>query len=1021
MPAPPSLRFGTFSETAERLAERIVAGLMARPAGERLQRREDQPDIIVSSAALGREVARRAAAAIPGGMAGRQIYTMENFARSVLARARVHVRVASETERRLTMRAAVQSFDDPLFDTRGVVSMLERSYRDLRDSGWSVERLEKNARIRPLRSRERTLLVARIWRHYEKLIAAAGALDPADLLGRAAATIAHLPDLPLQTVAGFYDMTGVQFTLVAALHRSGKLDSVDVPLPQLVDSVDRGGRPGSQSDAERYSYGGRFVTRLTNELSFEPLLHVAPVETGQRPSFTATQHPTPDEELQAICRSVRRLLDDGVAASSIGIVSRAIDSHDAAALRRFAEELRFRVSDRTTRPLRGHRFGRALSLLLQLRDRDFARGDVIEILRCGFRTAASVKPDRLDQATRAVGIAGGTLETLRSGKRPERYAPEIEAYLAVLSELERITAVAKAAIAAPAWGDYLELLLTHFRCESTADLDAANEIDVLITTLRRLTALRQRFDTPAILDLLERSALPTEKGTELPVWYGDVMKARGRLFQHLFIMRMQDDLFPQRRVEDPLIPDSDRKSLGLPQVGDGKDEERLLFQLLLDSASTVHFTFSATDGFGKPLRPSPLLRQFLIEAMPQARREILHDLGVFLQSAHISADPADDRAGRLAGVDSRGRLPHEWSNESPAASLLLRQMQRALRAGTRSVFDGYLSSDPVVTARISTALGSLSPTQLEEFGECPQRFLLKAILGVREVADPADELQIGHREKGTIDHRILETFYRGLESSDIAEAAASFPLLPPVLAQRLDEAIDEAFRDFAEQNPAYNAVIRDLEKRMTRKNLRRFVVADLTDLRNKDLTPRWFEYRFGSRARSAGDHPDSFRLESAGVVLSVDGVIDRIDEGNGRLRIVDYKSGKGKKYEKLAGRVERGTRLQLALYAMAVREIFAADSPEVSAAIKPLTAGGKSDLFTFSLTEMQEAITGTLELFVRSIVGGVFPALPDSGRFGHCLYCPVGQSCRSRHDPAESYALAQYEDARALLEEITSG
>jgi len=582
------------------------------------------PDVIVPPAALGREIARRAAASIPGGMAGPQIYTLENFARSLLARARIHVRVASETERRLTMRAAVQSFHDPLFDTRGVVSMLERSYRDLRDSGWSIEQLEKGARARPLRNRERTLLVTRIWRHYEKLIAAAGALDPADLFAHAAAAIAGVPDLPPQAVAGFYDMTGVQFSLVSALHRSGKLDSVDIPLPPP------GWREG-QLDGERYRYGERLVTRLTTELLFEPMTDLAePHGTDRRPSFTVEQRPTRDEELQAVCQSVRRLLDDGVPASAIGIVSRATDPHDAALVRRFAAELGFGVTDQTTRPLRGHRFGRALAILLQLRDRDFPRGDVIEILRSGFRAASPVDPGRLDQATRAVGIAGGTLKTLRSGKRPERYEMEIDAYLAVLSELEQLTAGAGGAIAAPAWGDHLESLLSHFRCESGDDLSAAEVIDSLIATLRRLTSLRQRFDTAAILDLIDRAALPAKASGEPAVWFGDAMKARGRLFQHLFVTRLEDDLFPQRRVEDPLIPDTDRRHLGLPQVGDGKDEERLLFQLLLDSAPTVHFSFSATDGFGKPLRPSPLLRQFLIEAVPERRREILHDLGDFV-------------------------------------------------------------------------------------------------------------------------------------------------------------------------------------------------------------------------------------------------------------------------------------------------------------------------------------------------------------------------------------------------------
>ena len=91
------------------------------------------------------------------------------------------------------------------------------------------------------------------------------------------------------------------------------------------------------------------------------------------------------------------------------------------------------------------------------------------------------------------------------------------------------------------------------------------------------------------------------------------MKFRGRTFRHLFAVRMQDDSFPQRRTEDPLLPDSDRRLLGIREIGDGRDEERLLFQLLFDGTGRSHFSFSSSDGFGKVLRPSQLLKNFVIE------------------------------------------------------------------------------------------------------------------------------------------------------------------------------------------------------------------------------------------------------------------------------------------------------------------------------------------------------------------------------------------------------------------------
>ena len=87
---------------------------------------------------------------------------------------------------------------------------------------------------------------------------------------------------------------------------------------------------------------------------------------------------------------------------------------------------------------------------------------------------------------------------------------------------------------------------------------------------------------------------PTSEPARPPIRF------RGRSFEHLFAIRTQDELFPQRRVEDPLLSDADRRQLGIREIGDGRDEERLLFQLLLDGAhDSVRFSFATSDAFGK--------------------------------------------------------------------------------------------------------------------------------------------------------------------------------------------------------------------------------------------------------------------------------------------------------------------------------------------------------------------------------------------------------------------------------------
>ncbi|HKR65323.1 MAG TPA: PD-(D/E)XK nuclease family protein, partial [Thermoanaerobaculia bacterium] len=344
----------------------------------------------------------------------------------------------------------------------------------------------------------------------------------------------------------------------------------------------------------------------------------------------------------------------------------------------------------------------------------------------------------------------------------------------------------------------------------------------------------------------------------------------------------------------------------------------------------------------------------------------------------------------------------------PATSNQQRPLQLLAKSGTRSAFDGYLGA--------ISAPASLSPTQLEDFGECPQKFLLKHLLGVTDFDDPERELQIDHREKGIIDHRILERFYRGTRDDELARAAAALPNLPREIVARLEQLVDEQFDEHERVVPPFNRTVRDIERRATKRILREFLANDLADLEAQQLVPRHFEYRFGAKHRELADHPEPFVVDAGGVPVRVEGTIDRIDAGDARFRIVDYKSGKALRHANLGDKIDRGVRLQLALYAMAVSEFFGADPQYVSATIKPIVIGEKSK-FAFALHEKRDTLLATLGIFIRAILRGDFPAFPNENdaEFNSCKYCPVKHSCRTKHEPEERYALQQLRDPRTLL------
>lgn len=848
--------------------------------------------------------------AMPNGVAGLRLQFMDALAARIVNDAGEFPRVASEAERRLAMRTAMRAI--PELEGRGVASMLERSYRDVRDSGLTLAEFAKPAR--GLRNPERTRAIVRAWTEYERLIAQLNAIDPADLLAMAArrAELARP-----QLLAGFYDMTGAQKAFADALIAAGKVTAVWTPV---------GDRP--EAGATR----------------------------GATPSEVVSAFDTRLDELRSVCASVAELLAQGI--TDVGIVARSLDPYDAQLIRRFASEHGFTTTLGDEMPLAAHRIGRGAIALLRLRERGFPRADVLELLRDGLYTRTRINVDRADAETRRARIAGGTSAELRVMRSR---SPVVEDYIALVAELEELTA---------SLGTDLGSL---FRVETETDLLAAQKLDDIAALFRRASVWNRGLDALAMIDAIEQETLAR---ASTGVWVSDVMRFRGRTFSHLFAVRMQDDVFPQRRTEDPLVPDSDRRILGVREIGDGRDEEALLFGLLRDGTTgQVHYSYASGDGFGKVLRASRYLRPVAGGQSPVASREV----------------------------------PRQ-----PATGNRQRQLQLLVKSGTASPFDGYV---PAIRDQVRAKLESVSPTQLEDFGECPQKFLFKHILGVEDLDHPERELQVNHRDKGILDHRVMERFYRDLTPATIASAAAALPRVPRELVERLETLVDEVFDDHEAEVPPFNRTVRAMERRATKRILREFVAADLADLAANELIPQYFEYRFGRPSLRRPGTPDAppFELEVGDVMLRVEGTIDRIDAGNERFRIVDYKSGKALRHVSLGDKIDRGVRLQLALYAMAVARFFNVDAVEVSGTIKPLVTGDISK-FAFALDQKRDGLLSTLGVFTNAILDCVFPAFVSrDGDFDSCKYCPVNHSCRTRHDFDERRAVQQHRDPRTLL------
>jgi hypothetical protein len=953
--------------------------------------------ILVPSRSAATGIAGALLERFPQGVSGVVMVTPEQLAQAMLNAAGEFPRVASEAERRLAMRAAVESVHNPAFERRGAAAMAERTYRDIRDSGMPTAAFA--ARLRRTRTTNPVRLEAirEAFELYDAHIAKLGAIDPADLLRRAA-TLARNGNVAPLTIFGFYDVTRIQEEFISALFAAGAVESVLAPIATGADGL----------PTDECRFGARFFETMRELAGTLP----ESLAGGDGPALFVRASFTPEIEILEVCRGVRDALDAGVPSGEIAIVTRAVDAAEQREFARCARQFGFRIAPEPGRRLALQRIARGILLLLRLRRDGYRRSDVIEILYCGIdRAAVGLKdsPEWLDAATRRSEIPGGTSAAVRQAlprlrnERRQGLERDVEAFASVVEHLERISAGFESPRGANAWADLLERAASMFRVETEGDLQALHAVHAIASTLRGAAPISPTIDADAVASMIDEAPeLPpaTEPDDGPAVWFGDVMRLRGRSFRIVHAARLQHDRFPQRRVDDPLLPDTDREALGIRQIGDGRDEERMLFHILLSSArESLECSYATSDGRESALRPGQLLKDALIARDPAARSLIIGRFDAWRAAnpspARTSATPAERAA---AGIRA---------GETPLTRALAQRLRAVSAFGTASPWDGYLTVDSPLAAKLAGKLAKLSPSNLEWFGECPQRFLYSRILGIDDLSEPEDAMQIEQRQKGSLDHAILQRFYEWLfaRKPDIA------PQWSQELAGRLSKTIDESFDEFDATHPATNPPLRNMERAMTHAKLAAFVAADLEALRSAGLVPRHFEHGFGDPSSEGGRIP----IAIGGVVLPMHGYIDRIDVGveGERRRIVDYKSGKAGKQKDLAKKIDAGQSLQLALYAIAIAQLFELGDERVSGRILPLDLPESKDKdFGFELAEKRAELEKILPLFMDAMRAGVYPTFVGEW----CRYCALVPHCRTKYSPEEQKIAAQHENARAMLE-----
>lgn len=709
--------------------------------------------------------------------------------------------------------------------------------------------------------------------------------------------------------------------------------------------------------------------------------------------------------------------------------------------------------------------GRALKGLLSLHDAEFDRGAVMAWLTgCPLKPppeidAASFNPSLWDTMSKKAKVVRGT-ETWEQrlnqfAENIEREAQDTQGELsdariarmrsdsAVARQLLRFIANLAERTTPPddaSWQDYSDWakeLLYLYLADNLPEYEqrAYERIERILDELQSL----DEISGDASFDKFHRElneALQASVGhlgsVGQGVFVGHLRVAAAMSFDVAHIVGMIEGAVPPAVRDDPLIPERDREraggtAAGLPLQKQQRDDERYDYLAALATAPEHTLSYPLADPAGQRenfpsrwfleeatlLEGAPVFSNTLPQFSGRPWMTIITSMQRSLDTAQTSAyaDEHDYNMERLQTWKSAD-LPADAHPLASAGVLASSMSLSAARLGRQfTEWDGNLSASGANFADMLTSR-PLSPTSLERWAKCPFSYFLGSALRLSAEENPEDLYDITPLERGSLVHEILEKF---------VEAARSRRDLPkPNVAWRDDQRelllriAADAFADAEARGVTGKQVLWQIARDEMLIDLAAFLDVDTQVRQQYGMSPVGIEANFG--IGEDGWLPAILTLAD-GTQVSFRGKIDRIDADDSRKRalVLDYKTGGSSSYRKLKDDpIDRGQRLQLAIYSLAARQALGARSkgsyPDVSAAYWFVTGRGKFELMPSPPVNIQDE--GVMERFreglstiVDGIRQGLFPANPGAGNPNdaynyetNCRFCDFKTLCPSRRD-----------------------
>lgn len=397
---------------------------------------------------------------------------------------------------------------------------------------------------------------------------------------------------------------------------------------------------------------------------------------------------------------------------------------------------------------------------------------------------------------------------------------------------------------------------------------------------------------------------------------GSVDRWRSHEIHSLFILGVNDGVFPAAPKDEGMLSDRDRellKSLGLELALDTKtkafQEQYLLYTTLTKAGKYVRISYPVADHEGKALRPSyvinklkKLFPKMVVESTVLGEGEAVDLIGPPLPSFNYLV-------GFLRSLIKDDNNAAIWK-EVYLWFLNNDQWKDKLKNVAQGLY--YTNEEkPLGMEKVNKLYGNIhysSVSRLERFASCPFSFYVQYGLKAKE----RKVMRLEAPDIGSFLHLVISRFSEELEAQGMKWKDVDEAWCQAHISMIVDEII-ESYQELPFKRTKRYSYLKDRLKRVVTRSI--WIIAE--QVKRSGFQPIAYEVAFGQ-----ADGLPAITLDIPGeqqVVLT--GRIDRIDlletDKGSYVRVVDYKSGA--KDFKLSD-VYNGIELQLITYLSAIWE-----------------------------------------------------------------------------------------------------